>query len=218
MSIYNKKSIIFGLTGGICSGKSTVAKTFIKTGVPIVDADLVARQVVQPGTPGLATIVDTFGQEMLLPDGTLNRAKMAEQVFSHPDLEMRKRSLSQLNAIMAPLVHQEGTRQLNKLQADGYALVGWDAAILIEAGNADKYRPLIVVYCPTEVQCQRLMVRNSLTRERAMDIIIAQMPGEQKIKLADYVIYTDGSMENSIRQTVEIIHQLKDYNETNNRS
>jgi dephospho-CoA kinase len=203
---------IFGLTGGIASGKSTISRTFLKHGIPTVDADIVARQVVEPGTPGLAAIVDVFGQDILLPDGTMNRARVSEQVFSNPDLIVRKRLMSKLNAIMAPLVQQESARQLNKLQAEGHAMVGYDAALICEMGNAERYRPLIVVYCPTEVQCERLMSRNSLTRDRAMDIISIQMPIEAKARLADRVIYTWGNIDQSVLQTEHCIEWLKRLN------
>lgn len=201
--------MIFGLTGGIASGKSTVTKTFLKYGVPMVDADIVARQVVEPGKPGLAAIVDAFGSQMLLPDGTMNRPKMAEQVFSNPDLSRRQSLMSKLNSIMAPLVVEESTRQLNKLQADGHALVGYDAALICEMGNAGKYRPLIVVYCPTDTQCERLMSRNNLTRERAMDIIGVQMPIDAKARMADRIIYTWGTIEQSIIQTEFVLDWLR---------
>lgn len=206
--------MIFGLTGGVASGKSTVSKTLQKHSIPIVDADIVARQVVEPGTSGLAMIVDLFGEEMLLPDGTLNRAKMSEQVFSHPDLKIRRERRNMLNYIMAPLVQEESARQLTKLHGAGHPLVGYDAALICEMGNVDKYRPLVVVYCPTEMQVERLMSRNSLTRERAMDIINTQMPSEKKAKLADRVIYTWGSIEQSVLQTEHCIEWLKRINET----
>lgn len=200
--------MIFGLTGGICSGKSTISKTFQRYGIPMVDADIVARQVVEPGTPGLATIVDVFGTDMLLADGTMNRTKMSEQVFSNPDLVLRKRLMSRLNAIMAPLVQEESLRQLNKLRDQGHPIVGYDAALICEMGNADRYRPLIVVYCPTDAQCSRLMSRNTLTRERAMDIISVQLPIEDKARLADRVIYTWGTIEQSVLQTEHCIDWL----------
>lgn len=201
--------MIFGLTGGIATGKSTVSKTFLKYGIPMVDADIVARQVVEPGTPGLMAIVDAFGKEMLLADGTLNRPKMAEQVFSNPDLQLRARLMDKLNSIMSPLVQEESARQLKKLSDEGHQLVGYDAALICEMGNADRYRPLIVVYCPADVQLQRLMSRNSLTHERAMDMISAQMPADTKAWLADRVIYTDGTIEQSVLQTQHCIDWLK---------
>lgn len=196
--------MIFGLTGGIASGKSTVSKTFQYLGIPMVDADIIARQVVEPGSYGLNTIIDVFGEEMILPDGTLNRPKLSKEVFSNPDLSLRKDLMDVLNRIMAPLIQEESARQLNKLEADGHRVVGYDAALICEMGNADKYRPLVVVHCPQETQLERLMSRNSLTRQRAMDIIDLQMPAERKVKMADYTIDTSGSIAQSILQTKKI--------------
>jgi dephospho-CoA kinase len=196
---------IFGLTGGIASGKSTVSKTFQRFDIPMVDADVVARQVVEPGTFGLIAITKTFGEEYLNEDGTLNRTKLGHLVFSD------RVAMSMLNDIMGQLVQRESTRQLNKLVDAGHRLVGYDAALICEMGNADKYRPLVVVACSPEQQLSRLMSRNSLTRQQAMDRITAQMPVERKVELADFVIRTDGSIEESIKQTEACIELLKQF-------
>lgn len=201
--------ITFGLTGGICCGKSTVSRTFQKHGIPLVDADQVARQVVIPGSYGLNRIIELFGAEMLLPNGSLDRAKLAELVFSHPDLDVRKSHMSDLNELMGPLIQQEGASQINKLHAEGHAVVGWDAALLIEAGNAERYQPLVVVYCPREMQLERLMSRNGLTRQQAMDRIESQMSGELKAHMADHVIYTFSSIDDSIKQTELLIEKFQ---------
>lgn len=201
--------ITFGLTGGIASGKSTVSKTFQKHGIPMVDADQIARQVVGPGTEGLLCIVEKFGSEILLDDGGLDRAKLGELVFSNPDANVRALSMAVLNSLMGPLIIQESAVQINKLHADGHPIVGYDAALICEMGNADKYRPLVVVYCPQEMQLDRLMSRNSLTREQAMDRISSQMSPEIKAHMADHVIYTWGTVEDSIKQTELYIEILK---------
>ena len=201
--------ITFGLTGGICCGKSTVTKTFLSHGIPVVDADLIARQVVEPGTFGLKSIADLFGLEMLLSDGTLDRAKVAELVFNNPDLEIRRRCMEALNNLMGPLIQEEGDAQIRRLHSYGHPIIGWDAALIIETGHVDKFRPLIVVSCPQVIQIERLMLRNGLTRQQAMDRINAQMPVEDKVKLADYVIDTSGTIDNSIAQTEIIIQKLK---------
>jgi dephospho-CoA kinase len=198
--------ITFGLTGGIASGKSTVTKTFRAAGIPIVDADIVARQVVEPGTPGLQAVINAFGTEYLLPDGTLNRTKLGALVFAN------KKKLDICNKIMMPLIHDEGAAQIKKLHDEGHLIVGYDAALICEIGNAEKYRPLIVVHCPTDTQLAqlaRLMSRNNLTRAEAMARIEAQMPVEKKKAMADYLIDTSGTIENSISQTEKIIETLK---------
>jgi dephospho-CoA kinase len=201
--------MIFGLTGGIACGKSTVSKTFQKHGIPMVDADVVARQIVEPGTLGLELITRAFGKDYLNEDGTLNRTKLGGKVFED------RISRYLLDFIMAPLLKAESAAQLNKLAEQGHALVGYDAALICEMRNADKYRPLVVVACAPETQLARLMSRNSLTKEQAMSRITSQMSVEQKVKIADFVIRTDGSIEESIVQTENVIQKLKEYNETN---
>lgn len=193
----------FGLTGGIASGKSTVTKTFRKHNIPIVDADQVARDVVVPGSVGLFLITSAFGKEYLNDDGSLNRTKLGQLVFSDPD------ALSMINEIMAPLIEVEAKHQLEEWHFLGHKLVGYDAALICEMGNSKKYRPLIVVHCPLPTQLERLMSRNSLTEAEAMSRIEAQMTADEKIKLADFTIDTSGAVEESIRQTEEIIQKLK---------
>ena len=195
--------ITFGLTGGIASGKSTVTKTFRSEGIPIVDADIVARQVVEPGTPGLQNVINAFGTDFLQSDGTLNRTALGALVFA--DREAR----NLINEIMYPLINDESAAQIKKMHASGHVLVGYDAALICEMGNAKKYRPLIVVHCPQDTQIARLMSRNSLTRDEAMARISAQMPVEKKMALADYLIDTSGTVENSVNQTKKIIEILR---------
>lgn len=194
--------ITFGLTGGIASGKSTATKTFRKHNIPIVDADIVARQVVEPGTKGLSYIVDIFTSAYLDENGFLDRAKLGKLVFSDAD------ALNTINRIMGPLINAESDRQLQELHQQGHQLVGYDAALICEMGNSKKYRPLIVVSCPQDEQVARLMSRNSLTRAEAMSRIEAQMPVAEKIKMADYVIDTSGPVEDSIKQTESIIQDM----------
>lgn len=194
--------ITFGLTGGIACGKSTVSKTFRANGIPMVDADEVARQVVEIGTQGLSQIVDVFGKEYLNIDGTLNRTALGNLVFTYPDAMVR------LNHIMGVLIHNESSAQLKKFHDDGHPIVGFDAALICEKGNADKYRPLVVVDCPQEIQLSRLMSRNSLTREEAMARINAQFSSEQRVALADFVIDSSMAIKNSIQQTEVVIYEL----------
>jgi dephospho-CoA kinase len=195
--------ITFGLTGGIACGKSTATKTFIKNNIPIVDADVVARQVVELGSQCLEEIVMVFGNEYLNSDGTLDRIKLGKLVFAEPN------AMKMLNSIMGPAINEESSKQIKSFHDDGKKIVGYDAALICEMGNADKYRPLIVVSCPRDTQLERLMSRNSLTRAEAVARIDSQMPVEKKIQMADYVIDTSGSIEESIKQTESIIHKLR---------
>ncbi len=200
--------ITFGLTGGIACGKSTVTKTFRKHGIPLVDADIIARQVVEVGTPGYFHIRHVFGDDFFHEDGTLNRVKLGELVFTE------KSAMDKLNRIMGDRIQEESFAQINRwglyLKDIGKPIiVGYDAALICEMGNAKKYKPLIVVSCPKEIQLERLMKRNTLTKEQAEARINSQMPAEEKVKLADYVIDTSKEIEYSVSQTEEIIRQLK---------
>lgn len=194
--------ITFGLTGGIASGKSTVTKTFRAHGIPMVDADIVARQVVEPGTRGLEAIISAFGSEYRQEDGTLDRIGLGKLIFSD------RAARHQIDMIMLPLINQESDRQIKKLHDEGLLIVGYDAALICEMGNAEKFRPLIVVHCPRDTQVARLMSRNSLTRDEAMLRIEAQMPVEKKLALANYSVDTSGTVEYSIQQTEKIIEIL----------
>lgn len=194
--------MIIGLTGGICCGKSTVAKTFTNHGIPEVDADLVARQVVGIGTPGLYALRYAFGDEYLQPDGSLDRIRLGSLVFSDPS------KMDLLNAIMGPLIVEEADKQLRSLSAI-HPITVYNAALICEMGHANLYRPLIVVQCQGLTQINRLMKRNGLTADEAMRRISAQMPMAQKVALANYVINTDKSIDESISQTVCIIEKLK---------
>lgn len=195
--------ITFGLTGGIASGKSTVTKTFRAENIPIVDADIVARQVVAPGSFGNQAVINEFGTQYRLSDGTLDRVNLGKLVFAD------KEALRRIDKIMLPLINDESSAQIKKFHSEGHLLVGYDAALICEMGNSEKFRPLIVVHCPRDTQVARLMSRNSLTREEAVLRIEAQMPVEKKMALADYLIDTSGTIENSINQTKNIIEILR---------
>jgi dephospho-CoA kinase len=197
------KHITFGLTGGICCGKSTVSKTMRAESIPMIDADLITRQLQEVGRLGWQLIKQAFGESYLLPNQELDRAKLGRLVFG--DLTARQL----LNQLMHPLIKVEIEEEIYKHQQAGQALVGLDAPLLIESGLAEEYRPLIVVSCPTEVQLSRLIVRNNLTQQEANDRIAAQMPTEEKVKMADYVIDTSCELEKSIAQTKEIIGKLR---------
>lgn len=195
--------ITFGLTGGIACGKSTVTKTFRAHNIPIVDADVVAREVVEVGKPTWGFVRAMFGHEYLNEDETINRTKLGALVFSD------KQAMYNLNAIMGPAIVIEAERQIKALHEVGNSIVGYDAALICEMGNANKYRPLIVVQCPRDMQIERLVKRNSLTQEQAVARISAQMSVEEKVKMADLVIDTSGTIENSIKQTESIISIFK---------
>lgn len=179
---------LFGLTGGIASGKSTVAARFRERGLPVIDADQLARDVVRPGTPGLADIVKTFGSEILLSTGELDRKALAARVFS--DDAARKT----LNGIVHPRITEETMRIAMELGAAGEPLACYEAALLVENGMADAFRPLVVVAIPFEVQLARAMARDGSTEAEARGRLAAQMPLAEKVAVADVVIDNSGTL------------------------
>lgn len=199
--------ITFGLTGGIASGKSTITRTFRDHGIPIVDADVIARQVVAPGSEGLDKILDTFGRQYLNSEFGLDRPALGNLVFSNPV------AMAKLTLIMKPLIENEAARQIeryhNNNSNSNNSIVGYDAALIIESGNAEKYRPLIVVSCTKEIQLERLVRRDNVTKEHALDRINAQLPIEVKVKYANYIINTCGTVEDTRLQTFSIIQEFR---------
>ena len=191
---------VIGLTGGIASGKSAVAAMFGDLGIPVVDADALAREVVAPGTPGLARVVDAFGPEVLAADGTLDRARVGARVFA--DADDRRR----LNAILHPLIAAAGLQRLAALERESDApYVLYEAALLVETGGAKQFSKLIVVAASESTQLERLMRREGLSHADAQARIDAQLPLEDKIALADHVIWNDGSRDET-RGQVDAVH------------
>jgi dephospho-CoA kinase len=196
------KTKFFGLTGGIASGKSTVTELFRREGVPMVDADQVAREIVAPGTPGLRSLVGVFGKGILLPDGTLDRPKLGSLVFLHPE----QRAV--LNQVIEPYL-LEGIRARLQEYAGKVPLVGLDAALLVEKGLHREFRPLVVVAASPEVQVQRLMRRDRFSEPEARARLSAQLPLEEKVRLADYVIQNDGTQDELNQRAIHVLSQLR---------
>ena len=194
---------IFGLTGGLASGKSTVAARFRARGVPVIDADQLARDVVAVGTPGLAAVVGAFGPGVLRPDGALDRAAVAALVFS--DASKRRA----LNAIVHPRVAAASAEKIAALEAEGVTLACYEAPLLVENGLADGLRPLVVVAVPEDVQVARAMVRDASTREQAQARIAAQLPLSAKVAAADYVIDNAGTREETERKADEVLEAIR---------
>ena len=193
-----------GLTGSIAVGKSFVVDIFSELGCHVLDADLTAREVVEPGTVGLAKIVENFGTDVLMSNGELNRSKLGGIVFANED----KRQL--LNSIVHPLVIERQNEWIEAWEAadpDGIAIV--DAALMIESGGYRRFDKLIVVWCRPEVQLDRLIMRDGLSAEEAARRIAAQMPQEEKKSYADLLIDTSAGFEDTRRQTIEIFEQLR---------
>lgn len=193
-----------GLTGSIAVGKSYVCSILAEGGCHVIDADEVARDVVEPGTQGLSRIVENFGDEVLDSDGKLDRTKLGAIVFSDP----QKRQL--LNSLVHPLVIEAQDEWLVKAERDdpdGIAVV--DAALMIESGGYRRFDKLIVVWCEPELQLRRLMKRNALSREEAEKRIASQMSQEEKKKYADFLVDTSGEFEQTREQVLAILEILR---------
>lgn len=199
--------MIVGLTGGVASGKSLVSKELKRLGAHIIDADVIAREVVRPGEDAYNEIVREFGPSVLNGDGTIDRKKLGSIVFS--DEEKRKR----LNAITHPRIRQRIHDEIDGVEKkDRGALIVLDIALLIEGGLYNNYRKLdsvIVVYADEAAQIERLKGRDSLTEEEARKRVAAQMPLKEKLKYADYTINNNGTVEETIGQTRELFRLLK---------
>lgn len=192
-----------GLTGGIASGKSTVSRMFTDLGVPVIDADLIAREAVTPGSRALEAIVDAFGEEVLTEEKSLNRAALGEIVFSDP----AKKKV--LEGILHPEIIAEQDRRLRDLEREGRTPVAIvDAAVMIESGSWKRFDSLVVVDCDEPQQIGRLRLRNGMDEEEAVRRVNAQMPLSEKVKYADHVIDNRGSIDDTRKQVEELMKLL----------
>lgn len=195
--------MIIGLTGSIASGKSTVSNMLKELGYPIVDADLVARVVVEKGNKTLETIKVAFGEEVLSEDGTLNREKLGTIIFSSP--QKRK----QLNDIMHPAIREEMLRQKNDLLEAGFDTIVMDIPLLFESKLQSYVDKILVVTVTEETQLNRLMARNNYSLEEAKARIQSQLPLSIKEQGADAVIYNNGTIEYTKEQLLKILSVWK---------
>ena len=194
-----------GLTGGIACGKSFVLNEFRQLGVHCIDADDVAHQVILPGEPAYRDIVEHFGTGILGDDSAIDRTKLGTAVFG--DEGQRQR----LNGIVHPRIHQELDRRLARLQQEAGsepALAMVDAALMVETGSYRKYDCVVVVSCRPEQQLERLLGRGGLTREEAQARIDSQMPIEEKVRFADFVIDNSGDRGRTRDRVREVHGQL----------
>ena len=196
--------LIVGLTGGIASGKTAVSKILSEEGAYIIDADQIARELVQPDTPTWRELINVFGKKILDQDGSIHRKKLAAIVFSNP----QQRNL--LNHIMQPRIKEEMDRRVKRIgQKDPKAMVVIDAALLVELGEHQEMDKLIVVTSTEEQQIERLKEREGASEEEARRILASQMSLEGKLKVADFVIRNDGSLEETRRMAKEVFQELK---------
>jgi dephospho-CoA kinase len=193
-----------GLTGSIAVGKSHVAAIFAELGCHVLDADLTAREVVAVGSDGLRKIVEAFGKKVLKDDGALDRNKLGAIVFENE----AKRKL--LNSILHPIIIAKYDKQMSIWETeDPFGIGIVDAALMIESGSYKRFDKIIVVHCQPDVQLSRLMERNGLTKEEALQRINSQMSQEEKKSYADFLIDTSGSFEETRKQVEEVYERLK---------
>jgi len=198
-----RRFLLVGLTGGIATGKSTVTGMLASPSVRVVDADALAREVVEPGTPAHARIVAEFGKGVLQPDGRLDRARLGEIVF--PDPDRRKR----LEAITHPAIRARFEQIMADLERQGFdGILIWDAALLVESGGHSKMDKVVVVTTDPATQLARLMARDGSTEEAARARTASQMPLAVKARVADYVIDNSGSREETEARVREVYRAL----------
>ena len=193
---------IIGLTGGIATGKSQVSSILSELGAMVIDADIVAREVVQKGLPAWQQLKDTFGEEYFLSNGELNRRKLGQLVFSHPS------ELDKLNSITHPAIKAKIEERINDLKVQGYnGILVVDAALLLEAGWETMVDQVWVVDAPMEKRIERIMKRDNLTRDQALSRINSQMSQQERIAKADKIIYNNSNIDSLKEQVLRIWHE-----------
>ena len=189
-----------GLTGGVASGKSTVAAILAGLGAVVVDADLLAREVVEPGTPGLAAVAEAFGPGVLADDGSLDRPALGAVVFADPDARRR------LEAILHPLIRSRAA-ELEAAAPEG-TIVVHDIPLLAETGQADRFEAVLVVDVPVETQVERMVADRGMGREDALARVAAQATREERLAVATYVVENTGTREDLRDRVTEVFAKL----------
>jgi dephospho-CoA kinase len=193
-----------GLTGGLATGKSYAGQALASLGCHLINADDLGREVMQPGGEAFDAIVHEFGAGILTPEGSIDRKRLAAEVFGRPE------RLAALNRLVHPPVIRREDGLMEQIAAgDPGAIVVVEAAVMIEAGSYKRFDKLILVVCSEQQQVERAMRRGGLSREEALARIRRQMPLEEKRKFADYVIDTSGAPEETVRQSREVYNSLR---------
>ena len=191
-----------GLTGGIATGKSTVAKIIRDLGRPVIDADSLARDVVRPQTPGWQAVVQAFGRDILSPDQSLNRQLLGQIIFKDP-IQREK-----LESILHPLIQELKNKERLRLENDGCDLAFYDVPLLFEKNLQKDFDKIVLVYCSREEQIQRLIERNHLSQSEAEERLKSQLPIDEKIKKSDFVIMNRGSIGELRANTISVLNEL----------
>ncbi|MGH9540823.1 MAG: dephospho-CoA kinase [Terriglobales bacterium] len=192
-----------GLTGGLCSGKSTVAAWLAEMGIPVLNADAIGHEFLAAGTPVYAALVNTFGPAILDAGGAVDRRALASRAFASPA------ATRSLNAILHPPIQAEADRRLAELERAGQPLAVVEAALFIEAGSHRRFDRLVVVTCDREEKIRRFLLRAHASRAEAEARLAAQMPDEEKARLADFVVDNSGTLDGLRRQVNDLGAQLR---------
>jgi dephospho-CoA kinase len=193
-----------GLTGGIASGKSTVSRMFGELGCKVIDSDQITRKLFEAGTPVNAAVAEAFGPRVVARDGSIDRRVLGEMVFENADLRQK------LNSIVHPAIKQRQSEFLAQAAAeDPHAIGIVEAALIVEVGTYRSYDKVVVVTCPPKIQRERLRERSGLTPEQIETRIASQMPMEEKVKFADFVIDNSGDIGRTHQQVEDVYRQLR---------
>ena len=196
--------LLVAVTGGIASGKSVVSKMLEGLGAPIIDYDVIAREIVEPGKPAWKDIVACFGEHVLKEDRQIDRKKLSDVVFR--DAEKRKK----LEGFTHPRIIEEAARRANEIaERNPNAIIQVAVPLLIEINIQYKFHKVLLVYVPREVQIERLVKRDGITRQAAESILKAQLPIDEKLGYADFVIHNEGTLADTRRQVEQVWEELK---------
>ena len=196
--------LLVAITGGIASGKSSVSKMLEDLGSPIIDYDVIAREIVEPGEPAWKDIVTYFGEQVLKEDRQIDRKKLSDIVFR--DMEKRK----SLESFTHPRIIEQAARRADEIAGENpTAIIQVAVPLLIEINIQHKFHKVLLVYVPRETQIERLMKRDAITREAAESILKAQLPIDEKLKCADFVIHNEGTLEETRRQVEQVWEEMK---------
>jgi dephospho-CoA kinase len=198
------RPLLIGLTGSIASGKSTVARRMKDSGIPVIDLDKVGHEVLRKRHEGFEPVVAAFGKSILGDDGEIDRKKLGAVVFSDPAARER------LNAIVHPKIREEEARRIAAMADSGVTAVATEAALLIETGQRDRFDFFVVVGCDPEIQVARIMKRDRSTEADARARVAAQMSFEEKRKVADRVIDTSGTMDETLLAADRLIEEIRE--------
>ncbi|KYG62106.1 dephospho-CoA kinase [Bdellovibrio bacteriovorus] len=192
-----------GLTGGIACGKSTVSRALKDHSIPVVDADEIAKEVVKSGSPGLKSVIDVFGQDFLLPDGSLDRRKLGQHVFGHPEL------LHRLESILHPLIREETRRRRRLLEDMNHPVAVYDIPLLFETKAQDQFDAVVVVSCTKGQQKERLRRRQNWTDDEIDMRIASQIPIQFKEQQADFILHNNRDEQHLLKEIERLLAWLE---------